>query len=50
VPYAAIQLTLYYFDLEARAAGNTEVNAGVADRSVRVSPDLGLLTDDMPPI
>ena len=24
VPYAAIQLTLYYFDLEARAAADTE--------------------------
>ena len=31
VPYAAIQLTLYYFDVETRA-------------------DLGLQTDDMPPI
>jgi ABC-type sugar transport system permease subunit len=31
VPYAAIQLTLYYFDVETRA-------------------DLGLRTDDMPPI
>jgi hypothetical protein len=33
VPYAAIQLTLYYFDLEARSATTTEVNAAVPDRS-----------------
>jgi hypothetical protein len=26
VPYAAIQLTLYYFDLEARVAADTEVD------------------------
>jgi hypothetical protein len=30
VPYAAIQLTLYYFDLEAREAPDATVNAGVA--------------------
>jgi hypothetical protein len=31
VPFAAIQLTLYYFDLEARGAGDSEVkvDAGV---------------------
>jgi hypothetical protein len=35
VPYAAIQLTLYYFDLEARAAADTEVDGDVSDRSMR---------------
>ena len=50
VPYAAIQLTLYYFDLEARAAGDTEVNTGAPDRSTRVSPALGPLSDDTPPV
>ena len=35
VPYAAIQLTLYYFDLEARAAADSEVDGDVSDRSMR---------------
>jgi hypothetical protein len=30
VPYAAIQLTLYYFDLEARGAADAEVDVIVA--------------------
>ncbi|HTP19419.1 MAG TPA: hypothetical protein VMJ65_07440 [Solirubrobacteraceae bacterium] len=33
VPYAAIQLTLYYFDLEAQSAAETEDTIGPADRS-----------------
>jgi hypothetical protein len=37
VPYAAIQLTLYYFDLEVRGTTHTGVNAGVPDP--RTSPD-----------
>jgi hypothetical protein len=37
VPYAAIELTLYYFDLEARGAADTESKPGVTDRSVRAS-------------
>ena len=49
VPYAAIQLTLYYFDLEARGAAGIEVNAGVPDRSAGVSSPPGLLSDDTPP-
>ena len=49
VPYAAIQLTLYYFDLEARAAGDTEVNTVAPDRT-RVPPALGPLSDDTPPV
>jgi len=36
VPFAAIQLTLYYFDLEVRGAG-PYVKPGVADTSARVS-------------
>jgi hypothetical protein len=36
VPYAAIQLTLYYFDLEARGAANAKTNAGLPDRSPSV--------------
>jgi hypothetical protein len=32
VPYAAIQLTLYYFDLEVRGVAETKVNTGLADR------------------
>ncbi len=35
VPYAAIQLTLYYFDLEARAAADTDVDVDLSDRSLR---------------
>jgi hypothetical protein len=31
VPFAAIQLTLFYFDLEARGAADTEVTAGIPD-------------------
>jgi hypothetical protein len=50
VPYAAIQLTLYYFDLETRGAADTEVNAGVPDRSRRVPPALGPLSDDTRPL
>jgi hypothetical protein len=50
VPYAAIQLTLYYFDLEARRDPDTEVNASVPDRSDRVPPALDLLSDDTPPV
>jgi hypothetical protein len=50
VPYAAIQLTLYYFDLEARGVADTEVNADVADRSARVPPTPGLLSDETPPV
>ena len=49
VPYAAIQLTLYYFDLEARAAADTEVNTVAPDRT-RVPPALGPLSDDTPPV
>jgi hypothetical protein len=41
VPFAAIQLTLYYFDLEARGAADIEVNAGLPDRSARVPPATG---------
>ena len=42
VPYAAIQLTLYYFDLETRAAAHTEGDLDVSDRSrsVPASPRL----------
>lgn len=36
VPYAAIQLTLYYFDLEAREATEATVSPGLADRSARM--------------
>jgi hypothetical protein len=50
VPYAAIQLTLYYFDLEARGAAATEDTASVQDRSARVPPSLGPLSDDTPPV
>ena len=50
VPYAAIQLTLYYFDLEARAGDDTEVNTGAPDRSARLPPALGQLSDDTPPV
>ena len=45
VPYAAIQLTLYYFDLEARAAAETEPNTDPPDRSPTVPSALGPLTD-----
>jgi hypothetical protein len=50
VPYAAIELTLYYFDLEVRGAADTEDHAGVPDRSARVPSGLGLLSDDTPPV
>jgi hypothetical protein len=43
VPFAAIQLTLYYFDLEARSAGDAEVDGSVQDRSTPVHQDLGTL-------
>jgi hypothetical protein len=33
VPHAAIQLTLYYFDLEARGAAKTKTDVGLPDRS-----------------
>jgi hypothetical protein len=49
VPYAAIQLTLYYFDLEARHAGETEAAAGVADRPAPVSGSVGPAADDPQP-
>ena len=45
VPYAAIQLTLYYFDLEARGAAETEPNTDPPDRSPTVPSALGPLTD-----
>jgi hypothetical protein len=50
VPYAAVQLTLYYFDLEARGAADTQVNTGIPDRPARVPPALGPLGDDTPPL
>jgi len=50
VPFAAIQLTLYYFDLEARAAGDTEVTAGLADRSARVPGAQAPLSDGAQPV
>jgi hypothetical protein len=46
VPYAAIQLTLYYFDLEARGPVGPRVSASAAARSPRVPPQLGSLPDD----
>ena len=50
VPYAAIQLTLYYFDLEARAAADTEVDGDVSDRSTAASrqPSAGSVTTRAP--
>ena len=50
VPYAAIQLTLYYFDLEARGVADTGVNADVPDRSPHVPPVLDLPSDATPPV
>ncbi|HEY2436332.1 MAG TPA: hypothetical protein VGH93_04065, partial [Solirubrobacteraceae bacterium] len=41
VPYAATQLTLYYFDLEARAAGEAEVNSDYAVRSMSAHRAVG---------
>ena len=40
VPYAAIQLTLYYFDREARGVVDTEVDVDVFDRSLRLRQPL----------
>ncbi len=45
VPFAAIQLTLYYFDLETRGAADTGLDADVPDRFAPVPPVLGPLTD-----
>ena len=50
VPFAAIQLTLYYFDLESRGASDSEVKPGVRTRSERSSPGLGPVSDDTPPV
>ena len=50
VPFAAIQLTLYYFDLEARGAAGAEVSASVPDRSARIPPSVGPLSDDTTPV
>jgi len=44
VPYAAIQLRLYYFDLEARGI-DAQPGADAPDRSAGVSPPLGPLAD-----
>jgi hypothetical protein len=49
VPFAAIQLTLYYFDLETRGAADTGLNADVPDRSAPVPPARGPLTDGPSP-
>lgn len=49
VPFAAIQLTLYYFDLETPGAADTGLNADVPDRSAPVPPALGPLTDGPSP-
>jgi hypothetical protein len=48
VPFAAIQLTLYYFDLEVRGAAGTGVNAVVA--AAPVPRGLGALGDDTAPV
>ena len=45
VPLAAIQLTLYYFDLEARGAADARADADVPERSTRIPPAVGPLTD-----
>jgi hypothetical protein len=45
VPYAAIQLTLYYFDLEARSGADTGSGAGIRVRSARTLGGLGPLSD-----
>ena len=50
VPYAAIQLTLYYFDLEARGVADTEGNAERPDRSERVPGALGPLGEGTQPV
>jgi hypothetical protein len=42
VPFAAIQLTLYYFDLEAKAALGTDPSAEQNNRRARVPPNKGL--------
>jgi hypothetical protein len=41
VPYAAIQLTLYYFDLEAQGLADTGIEAPLIERPARVPGTLG---------
>ena len=41
VPYAAIQLTLYYFDLEAQGVAPDTAEPAFADQSVRLPPAVG---------
>jgi len=50
VPYAAIQLTLYYFDLEARGATDTAADDYVPDRSARLPGAPGPLGDGDQPV
>jgi len=50
VPYAAIQLTLYYFDLEARGSADTEVYDDVPDRSAPLPGAPGPLGDGTQPV
>jgi hypothetical protein len=42
VPFAAIQLTLYYFDLYVRGSSETKIRPRVADQSVRARRKPGL--------
>jgi hypothetical protein len=50
VPFAAIQLTLYYFGLEAQAATGTEAAAEQNDRPARVPAGPGLHSEGTNPV